>query len=144
MRLLLLVCILTTFLGIALGCTCNSADKTQPEPYFPVQKEAAEVLMQAILRGKLVLDDAGYLRVNVTNDLRTLIIWPYGYSLKIEGKETWIINDKGQAVARVGDTVILGGGEVPAWAVEEIIGYALPEDAKGPYWLTGNVIKDSD
>jgi hypothetical protein len=83
-----------------------------------------------------VIDDAGYLRVNVTNDLHTLIIWPYGYSLKIEGKEMWIINDKGQAVARVGDTVELGGGFVDASVAEERMGHALPENAKGPYFLS--------
>ncbi|HEX9896902.1 MAG TPA: hypothetical protein VGA85_04475 [Dehalococcoidales bacterium] len=139
MKHVYLYCILAVILIGMSACTDNSADKTQPESYFPVQKEAAEEVMQALLPGKLVIDDAGYLRVNVTNDFHPLIIWPYGYSLKIEGKETWIINDKGQAVARVGDTVILGGGEVPAWAVEEIIGYALPEDAKGPYWTVGKI-----
>ncbi|HEX9896045.1 MAG TPA: hypothetical protein VGA85_00070 [Dehalococcoidales bacterium] len=122
-----------------IACTCNSADNTQPEPYFPVQKEVAEEVMQARLEGKLVMDDAGYLRV-----YDALIIWPHGYSLKIEGKEIWIINDKGQAVARVGDMVMVGGGFVDTWVAEEKIGCALPEDAKGPCWLAGNVIKDSN
>jgi hypothetical protein len=121
--------------SLTFGCTCNSPDRTKPEPYFPVQKEVAEVGMLSRLEGKLVIDDAGYIRVNGMNNFPPLIIWPYGYSLKIEREEVWIINDKGQAVARVGDHVILGGGELPAWAVEERIGHALPQDAKGPYFL---------
>jgi hypothetical protein len=60
------------------------------KPYFPVQKEIPKEYMLVELSGKLV-DVAGYLRVNEVN---ALIIWPYGYSLKIEGKEMWVINDK--------------------------------------------------
>jgi len=136
-KLIKLVGMLAIFPILAVSCTGNSADKTQSEPYFPVQKEVAETVMLARLGGKLVLDDTGYLRVN-----DTLIIWPYGYSLKIEGKEIWIINDKGEKIAHVGDWVNLGGGEVPAWAVVERIGQALQEDAKGPYWIAGDVIVD--
>jgi hypothetical protein len=71
-----------------------------------------------------------------------LIIWPYGYSLKVEGDDRWVINDKNEKVARVGDWIYLVGGEIPAWAVNELIGYSLPDDAKGPYWLVGDVILD--
>ncbi len=99
--------------------------------------------MLTLLSGKLV-DDAGYLRINVNNDLHALIIWPYGYSLKIEGKEMWIINDKGQAVARVGDTVKLGGGFLGASDMEEIMGHALPEDVEGPYFLANPIEKSNN
>jgi hypothetical protein len=135
-RLILLAGMLVIPPILAISCTGNSADKTQPEPYFPVQKEVAWAELLTLLPGKLVMDDAGYLRVNVTNDLHALIIWPYGYSLRIEDKEMWILNDKGQAIMRVGDSVKLGGGFIPASAVEELIGHALPEYATGPYFLS--------
>jgi hypothetical protein len=109
--------------------------KTQPPPYFQVQKEPAEEIHLMLIQGELVLDNNGYLRVS-----GGLILWPYGYSLKIEGKEVWIIDDKGQAVARVGDRVKMGGGEIPKWA-EEKIGSPLPEGAEGPYLLVGPVEK---
>ena len=35
----------------------------------------------------------------------------------------------------MGDAVELGGGFVDASVVEVIIGYALPMDAAGPYWV---------
>ena len=130
---LLILVVISVF---AIGCNDNSDDTGQPDLYFPVQKEVQESEMLVLLPGKLVIDNTGYLRVNVTNDLHALIIWPYGYSLKIEGKEMWIINDKGQAVARVGDTVKLGGGFVDASVAEERMGHALPENAKGPYFLS--------
>ena len=120
---------------LAIGCSNNLADNTQPVPYFPVQKDVPQELMLAILPGTLVMDKDGYLRVNVTNDLHALVIWPYGYSLKIEDEEFQIINDKGQIVAKVGDTVKLGGGFVSVSAVEERIGHTLPKSATGPYFI---------
>ena len=103
---MLLVLLILVFISIlAIGCSNNSADKTQPVPYFPVQKDVPQIMYLVLLPGTLVMDKAGYLRVNVDKDTQALVIWPYGYSLKIEGKEIQIINDKGQIVAKVGDTV---------------------------------------
>jgi hypothetical protein len=102
-----------------------------PEPYFPVQKEFQTTVLTSLIQGKLVLNN-GYLRV-----YDELIIWPYGYSLKTEGKEMWVINEKGQPAARVGDEVGIGGGEIPADFAEEKIGHPLPEGCEGPYWLAG-------
>lgn len=136
---------LTHFAGIliilpilAVACSGNRGNEKQPAPYFPVQKEVAETQMLVLLPGKLEIE-AGYIRVNVTKDLSALIIWPYGYSLKIEGREIWINNEKDQAILRVGDTVKLGGGFVDVSAAERAIGHPLPEDAKGPYFLANPV-----
>jgi|WetSurMetagenome_2_1015567.scaffolds.fasta_scaffold68074_1 hypothetical protein len=107
-----------------------------PPPYFPVQKEAAKTMMAALLPGELVLNN-GYLYVS-----GNLIIWPYGYSLKIDGKDMFIIDDKGSQIARVGDQVKIGGGEIPASSVEEIIGQPLPPDFNGTYWLAGDIVRD--
>ena len=62
-RLLLLLFTLVTILSIAIGCTGNSNDTVQPEPYFPVQKELQNFILQVSLPGKLVVDN-GYLRVS--------------------------------------------------------------------------------
>jgi hypothetical protein len=113
----------------------------QTPAYFPVQKEPADVIMLLLVRGELILDN-GYLRVSGKSGYKgDLIIWPYGYSWKIEGKEIWIIDDKGQAVARVGDWVKMGGGEIPKYWAEEKIGSPLPEDAEGPYILAGGPVE---
>jgi len=104
--------------------------------FFPVQQEVQTEVMQVLLQGELVLDN-GCLRVH-----DELILWPYGYSLKTEGKEIWVINDKGKPVARVGDLVRLGGGQVPAFFAEEKLGHPLPEGCDGPYFLAGEVVID--
>ena len=48
----------------------------------------------------------------------------------------------GQAVARVGDWIVLGGGETDLTEfIEDIIGQSLPPDCTGPYWITGTIIE---
>ena len=134
-RLIQIIGMLVFIPVLAISCSNNSAAKTQPVPYFPVQKNVPQIMYLMLLHGTLVMDKDGYLRVNVTKDLPALVIWPYGYLLKIEGKEIQVINDKGQIVAKVGDTVTLGGGFVPLVSdVEERIGQALPKNAIGPYF----------
>jgi hypothetical protein len=132
MKKLSLVAVMFILLS-TLGCSCNSTVKTQSPPYFPVQKEAPQAYLLALLPGELVLDN-GYLRVN-----GELIIWPYGYSVKIEGKNIYIIDEKGRQVCKVGDMVKIGGGQIPAYYIEEIIGQPLPPDCKGPYWMAANI-----
>lgn len=134
-RLKSLAVMLLIFPILTLACTRSNVNVT----YFPVEKEIPVDIMDGQLPGRLVLDDTGYLRVDDLTGNPVLIIWPYGYSYKTEDKDIWIINDKGQAVACVGDWVNLRGGQIPAWAVEIRIGQALPEDARGPYWIAGDV-----
>jgi len=127
----LLILAVTTLLQA--GCGAN-----EPVQLLAVQKEQ-NLQMQALVSGRLVLDD-GYLRVRTLWPLRgILIIWPYGYSWKAEDSEIWIINEEGRAVARVGDKIQIGGGEIPASFAEEKIGQPLPADIEGPFWLAGEV-----
>jgi hypothetical protein len=111
----------------------------QTPAYFPVQKEPAEIIHPLLMQGELVLDSNGYLRVG--GESGGLIIWPYGYSWKIEGKEIWIIDDRGQSVARVGDWVKMGGSGIPKYWAEGQIGSPLQEGAEGPYWLAGGPVE---
>ena len=119
----------------SIGCTGDSTDTVQPEPYFPTYKEPQTYFLLAQLQGKLTVDE-GYLRVN-----DNLIIWPYGYSLDTENGEIWIISDEGQPVTKVGDTIQMGGGGASASFVEEKIGQPLPEGCEGPYWLGWDIRK---
>ena len=38
------------------------------------------------------------------------VVWPAGYSLADEEGETWLVDDAGNQVARIGDEVQMGGG----------------------------------
>ena len=95
--------------------------------------------MTSLAEGKLVLDN-GYLRLKGFFGKGDLLIWSYGFSLCTEGKKIQIIDSDGQVVARVGDRIKVGGGQVPAEIVEKYIGQPLPDDCKGPYWIISRVI----
>ena len=118
-----------------IGCTGDSTDTVQPELYFPTYKEPQTQFLLAQLQGILTMD-GGYLRVN-----DNLIIWPYGYSLDTDNGEIWIISDEGQPVAKVGDSIQMGGGGSSASFVEEKIGHSLPEGCEGPFWLGWDIRK---
>ena len=38
------------------------------------------------------------------------VLWPFGYSARIEGAQAVLLDDEGTVVAREGDKVTLGGG----------------------------------
>jgi len=116
---------------------CHS-DEPPTNVVFPVQAEPAEIVLLASLPGELVLDEDGYLRVN-----DNIILWPWGYSLDNRGPDLWVvIDDEGREVARVGEWVRIGGGQIAASFAEEKIGYSLPEGCTGPFWLAGEVISE--
>jgi hypothetical protein len=114
------------------------ATPVQVLPYFPVEKEPAKAYHLLALQGKLYVDVSGYIRVDWTEDEHVLIIWPYGYSLKMaENANLWIADEQGQLIWRVGDTVNLGGGFAGADIAALRIGKPLPVGCEGPYFLAG-------
>ncbi len=89
--------------------------------------------MDALLEGKLEVDDGGCLRVN-----DYLIVWPYGFDLT--GNPT-VIDSTGKPIASVGYKIKVGGGEVSTQyddEIEYLSGFSaqLPNDrCLGPYWI---------
>ena len=139
LRLMLTLSMLVYISVFAISC--NSVVKRNAEPFFPTQILPAKAYMLALLKGgTLIIDNAGDIRIGSPNLSASspngaLIIWPYGYSFKTEGTNIWIINDKGQTVARVGDKLDLGAGFVDASVAAVLIGQALPKNAVGPYYI---------
>ena len=140
-KTLIFICLLATVLSTAVTCNDDSAIISSTVPFFPVQK-AGLYRMNGEFEGKLVLDN-GCLRVD-----KYLIIWPHGFSLRTEGEEIQVIDSNGQVVARVGDEIYVGGGEVAIpeeeakeLVEESIIGQPLPDNCTGPYWIVGETVK---
>ncbi len=132
--ILLFIIILELFVTLT-GCYNYDSDT----PYFPVVKNEPEGSFLALAEGTLVIED-GYLRLSRSySDTTELIIWPYGYSLNVEGDDIRIINGDGEIVAHVGDNIYVGGGEVALITVWKDIRGLLPFDCKGPYWLASDV-----
>ncbi|UCB43884.1 MAG: hypothetical protein JSV77_04350 [Dehalococcoidales bacterium] len=82
----------------------------------------------------------GCLRLTQVFSRSYLIIWPYGYELRLEDKTIQVLNADGQVVACVGDWIVLGGGVSDSIEViENCIGQPLPPDCTGPYWIAGAI-----
>jgi hypothetical protein len=142
--LLIVVILATTAAGCNQAFSATPVTVTSVIPskevvvYFPVEKEPAKGYMLLAFQGKLFIDDSGYIRVDWTEGEHVLIIWPYGYSIKLaEDGNVWITDEQGQPVWRTGDTVTLGGGFGAKNTAEQRIGKALPAGCEGPYFLAG-------
>jgi len=122
---------------------CNENSTTSSPPFFPVLKEPQSIGLEALAVGRLSLKD---------NCLRLtplflfgegeLLIWPYGYTLKIDGKEIRVVDNNGLVVASVGDKIKVGGGEIPLEMVEKNIGESLPDNCPGPYWSVSSIVEE--
>ena len=126
----LIAVVLALFSIVLLSFSCEPHQVS----YFPVQKEPQQQFLLTRMEGKLFIDNHGYLRLKADGNSPPLIIWPYGYSWKNEDNKIWIINNKGKAIWRVGDTVVLGDGFTDASDMELKTGQPLPAEAVGPYF----------
>ncbi|CAN5598946.1 hypothetical protein BH24ACT21_BH24ACT21_09100 [soil metagenome] len=101
--------------------------------------------MQALAVGRLVVDDVGCLRLkdDRAGSRGDLIVWPPGHSMRVEDGEIQIVRGDGQTVARVGDKMELGGGQITPTsgsreAYEEKL--KISEKCMGPLWIVGEVV----
>lgn len=126
--------------------TPNQITNATSTPFFPVQldKYIGQPYPEALSIGILVLDN-GYLRLKPLTGIgdSSLLIWPPGFSAHVENKVVNIIDKDGRTIANTGDKIRVSGDQVSAKTVETYIGYSLPADSKGPYWLIGYVVPPS-
>ncbi len=111
--------------------------------FFPRQKsiKAAGVeRMTALIGGELLLD-GDCLRVGRMNDRYPdpAIVWPAGFAPHIEDGVVRVRNGAGRTVARVGDEIGMGGGEVSASFVSELYYPGMSERCPGKFWIAGSV-----
>jgi len=107
-------------------------------PHFPRQLPGLDQ-MEAMLKGKLVVVD-GCLRIESFDaQVSYLPIWPNGYGLGLAGNDIKVSDETGETVvARVGEGVSMGGGEIPNLeGFDEFTLGEIPDDCTGPYWLVG-------
>ena len=117
---------------LLLLVACSGTSKVE---HFPVQVERASVVMAARLEGTLGVRD-GYLAVND----QIVVLWPYGYTLDMNGAVPRVLDENGREVARYGERIVLGGGHIPTWWAEEKTGKDLPDWADETCWLTGTIV----
>jgi hypothetical protein len=111
--------------------------------FFPVTQAPASQHMDSLATGKLVAEgNILGVKSGWFFDKGDVLIWPYGYSLGTQNARICVIDSEGQVVAKVGDSIKLGGGEISRELAEEQIGRPLPSDISGSFWLIGSVIKN--
>jgi hypothetical protein len=114
-----------------------------PGLHFPRQDPPEGVFaeMMALMMGELV-EENGCLRVRGGEDPALLVIWPYDHTLTVDAGGIAEVRDgTGAVVARVGDTVEMGGGQAPSLTGAFAAG--LPKACTGPYWIAARGIRST-
>ena len=120
-----------------------------PGVAFPRQAPLVAVVVEAQLIGDLRLVD-GCLRVkDIYSGDSILPIWPPEFTLRAENDQLQVLDGDDQVVARVGEEVYMGGGEVSSPSLPDCVRQQLPAECSGPYWIVGmgvrpNLKRDSE
>lgn len=136
-----------TFLSLAAviltACGPSSPDQemmpaTDNTPAFPTQERGGPQ-MEALLEGTLISqENCLYLRSDPDGHI-VLPVWPHGFYYEKSGNQLTIFNAAQEAVAEVGQAILLGGGlvgEDGQPVPEKIQRQAL--GCEGPYWIVGS------
>ncbi|MCY1071391.1 hypothetical protein OV090_42000 [Nannocystis sp. RBIL2] len=109
-------------------------------PVLPELREASDAFMEALLSGTLI-EQSGCLRVSPDGkELGHLLIWQPGYTARRTGDRVEIVDGAGKVVARVGEPLRTGGGQVELNdALRGQLKAPLDAACVGPYWLMGQL-----
>lgn len=133
-------------------CAEGLANTTSAPPpdagiFFAELKKPQLTPLLAVL-GKLFLDREGCLRVNDpsldSDDPGYVPVWPPQYKPDAEDDVVRILDGKGRVVARAGEGVYMGGGEIDTATLEEYnfmderLLQELSERCPGRYWLVSD------
>lgn len=107
-----------------------------------------QAYMTAAARDKLVVDKQGCLRLEKGGELP---VWPHAYALVVRSGELTILDGDGEAVARVGDVVSMGGGQVtaqdgPPGKSKQVFEkrrreLGIPDRCRGILWMVGPPVR---
>jgi len=127
---------------ILLTACRGGAVASPPVPLFPRQKDELDsVALEALFIGDLtIVDDC--LRATDSDGHTVLPIWPHDFSLYVQGDAIQILDGDGYLVARVGDHLGIGGGEIPTSFARTKVDSStqlILDACPGPYWLVGRV-----
>ena len=147
-------------LGVALAATgCGVAPSGAPPTASAVVATPAAALAfprqaalpdpqtypAAEMRGILSVVGRCLRVIDTSRGTDYLPIWHHDFTLSSDQGVVAIRDAAGQVLWRVGDTLNIGGGEVPADAASWLAIPALlqepPADCPGPYWLVGSIPK---
>ncbi len=103
--------------AVALGLVACDAYTIGPVPTIqlrtsePVGRGSPLACMTALIEGVLVREERSGIGLVTDDGTRYAVIWPPGF-VGVTGDPAFVTNASGQRIAKVGDRVSLGGGEV--------------------------------
>jgi len=102
--------------------------------------------MTALMIGELAEVD-GCLRIRAgSDDPGVLVIWPYDHTMTADEQGVLNVRDgSGQTVAREGNVLQMGGGEVPEDALSQFTSIEIPDRcASSYYWIAASGIESAN
>ena len=122
-----------------LGDDIPFAVTPDPTVHFPQLRTRSAAFMEALLQGKLAVTE-GCLRV-IGSGGSHMVIWQPDYFVNNNEGVIEILDRNGEVVARVGEEIRIGGGEVPLTEeLKQLLREPLPERCGGPYWSMGELV----
>jgi antitoxin component of RelBE/YafQ-DinJ toxin-antitoxin module len=115
-----------------------------PEPgiHVPQLRMRSSAFMSALIEGTLVVKDGCLRVVNGEGDSGHLVIWQTDYFVNNNAGVIEILDRDGDVVARVGETIRMGGGEISMTdELKRQLREPLSKQCAGPYWLMGDIVK---
>lgn len=112
-----------------------------PSISLPQLRTRSGSFMTALMQGELIVQN-GCLRVRPEGSAQShLIIWQPDYFLHKNGNAREILDRSGRVVARVGEPIWIGGGEIPVTSeLQQQLRSPIPQTCEGPYWLMGDIV----
>ena len=140
-------------LAVLTACTSTTVSSLQPSEnplpgtsdpgetiYFPRQQktEGERAVMEALVRGTLVVTDNCIRLERNISLVNYLLIWPPDFNISNENGAVNILDENNNIVASIGDRVEMGGGEIHLLSLlDEFIQEQVPPQCPGPYWIVG-------
>jgi hypothetical protein len=110
--------------------------------YFPQLKSRSASFMEALLIARLEVRDGCLLAFQEGSEEPITIVWQSDYFLNNNEGSIEIFDRAGNVVARVGDTIYLGGGEIRDIEDDQLQAPMPEHCSSSPLWLMGEFLPE--
>ena len=110
--------------------------------YFPQLKTRSTSFMEALLIGRLEVENGCLLAFQEGSDQPITIVWQTDYFLHNNEGSIEMLDREGKVVARVGETIYLGGGEVGGIEDDQLQAPMPEHCSSSPLWLMGEFLPE--
>jgi len=110
--------------------------------YFPQLKTRSTSFMEALLIGRLAVENGCLLAYQEGSDQPITIVWQTDYFLNNYDDSIEMLDREGKVVAHVGEMIYLGGGHVGSIDSDQLQ-VPIPDNCSGsPLWLMGEFLPE--